>query len=538
MTYPISDVTRRVVYSGSAGTGPYSFSFEILDEGDIAVYENDTLLTITTDYTVTINADGTGSVTLVSASTASDTVAILGNKGIERQTDFVTGGDLFATSLNDELDAQTIFAQQNAEAVSRAIKIPPQSSLSIDTTLPVPQANYILGWNDTGDAILNLQEIGSYKGTDATTTTANYDNRDIVKDSSNSNLYICTAASTAGTLLTNTSYWALLVDAAAAASSASAAATSASNAATSETNAATSASNASDAQGYAEEWANKAEDSLVSVAAGGDGSTEYSAKHWAAKAEDEKTAAAASASAAASDAAGVAALYDAFDDRYLGSKASDPALDNDGNALTDGALYFDTTSNVLKVYDLGTTTWLTIPQLTLASMTDVTLTSIASGEILKWNGSEWINNTLAEAGIVSTSDIANMLETTDIGVTVQGYDADTLKADTADTLTASFRGSVTTDNDLSFDMNATNNFSCTPTANGTLTFTNITAGQSGNIYLVNGSNYAISAAATTYISAADLSAISASGTYYLSYYSPDGTNVMVSASAAVTSAGA
>ena len=538
MTYPISDVTRRVVYSGSAGTGPYSFSFEILDEGDIAVYENDTLLTITTDYTVTINADGTGSVTLVSASTASDTVAILGNKGIERQTDFVTGGDLFASSLNDELDAQTIFAQQNAEGLTRAIKIPPQSSLSIDTTLTVPQANYILGWNDTGDAILNLQEIGSWQGSDATTTTANYNNRDIVKDSSNSNVYICTAASTAGTLLTNTSYWELLVDAAAAASSASAAATSASNAATSETNAATSASNASDAQGYAEEWANKAEDSLVSVAAGGDGSTEYSAKHWAAKAEDEKIASAASAAAAASDAAGVAALYDAFDDRYLGSKASDPALDNDGNALTDGALYFNTTSNVLKVYDLGTTTWLTIPQLTLASMTDVTLTSIASGEILKWNGSEWINNTLAEAGIASTSDITNMLETTDIGVTVQGYDADTLKADTADTLTASFRGSVTTDNDLSFDMNTTNNFSCTPTANGTLTFTNITAGQSGNIYLVNGSNYAISAAATTYISAADLSAISASGTYYLSYYSPDGTNVMVSASAAVTSAGA
>ena len=520
MPIDISDVTRRVVYSGSAGVGPYSFSFEILNENDIAVYENDTLLTITTDYTVTINADGTGSVTLVSAASSSDTVAILGNKGIERLTDFVTGGDLFATSLNDEFDAQTIFAQQNAEAVSRAIKIPPQSSLSIDTTLPVPQSNYILGWNDTGDAILNLQEIGSYQGTDATTTTANYDNRDIVKDSSNSNLYICTAASTAGTLLTNTSYWALLVDAAAAASSASAAATSASNAATSETNAATSASNASDAQGYAEEWANKAEDSLVSVAAGGDGSTEYSAKHWAAKAEDEKTAAAASASAAASDAAGVAALYDAFDDRYLGSKASDPALDNDGNALTDGALYFNTTSNVLKVYDLGTTTWLTIPQLTLASMTDVTLTSIASGEILKWNGSAWINNTLAEAGIVATSDI---------GSTVQAYDADTLKADTADTLTAPFRGTVTADTDLSLDLNVTNNFSCTPTAGGNLTFTNITAGQSGMIKFVNGSNYSISLAATTKMSATDQSRISASGTYILNYFS-DGTNVYVVAS--------
>ena len=560
MTYPISDVTRRVVYSGSAGTGPYSFSFEILDEGDIAVYENDTLLTITTHYTVTINADGTGSVTLVSASTASDTVAILGNKGIERQTDFVTGGDLFASSLNDELDAQTIFAQQNAEGLTRAIKIPPQSSLSIDTTLPVPQANYILGWNDTGDAILNLQEIGSYKGTDATTTTANYNNRDIVKDSSNSNLYMCTAASTAGTLLTNTSYWALLVDAATATSSATAAAasataaaasetaaaasetaagssetaaaSSASSASTSATNAATSASSASSSASTATTKASEASTSATNAASSasaastsataaagsatsaagsattattkaGEASTSAtnaassasSASTSASTATTQATAAAASATAAAASATAAQAAVDLIESQYLGAQASAPTLDLNGDALTAGDWYFNTTDNKTYVY----------------------------------NGSSWQ---------VTVTDVSGLVATSDIGVTVQAYDADTLKADTSDTLTASFRGTVTTDNDLSFDMNATNNFSCTPTANGTLTFTNITAGQSGNIYLVNGSNYAISAAATTYISAADLSAISASGTYYLSYYSPDGTNVMVSASAAVTSAGA
>ena len=143
---------------------------------------------------------------------------------------------------------------------------------------------------------------------------------------------------------------------------------------------------------------------------------------------------------------------------------------------------------------------------------------------------------ISDFGTYETAD-ATILKDADIGVTVQAYDADTLKADTADTLTAPFRGTVTTDNDLSFDMNVTNNFKCTPTANGTLTFTNITSGQSGNIFLVNSGGYAISAAATTYISAADLSAISTAGSYFLSYFS-DGTNVMVSASAAVTSAGA
>jgi hypothetical protein len=42
---------------------------------------------------------------------------------------------------------------------------------------------------------------------------------------------------------------------------------------------------------------------------------------------------------------------DSFDDRYLGTKSSDPTVDNDGNALAAGALYFSTTANVMKVYD-------------------------------------------------------------------------------------------------------------------------------------------------------------------------------------------
>jgi hypothetical protein len=107
MPVPISNVTRRVVFAAS-GTGPYSFTFEILAASDIAVYEDDTLLTLTTDYTVTINANGTGSVTLVVSPTGTQ-IAIVGNRTIARATDFTTGGDFFANTLNDELDQQTIF---------------------------------------------------------------------------------------------------------------------------------------------------------------------------------------------------------------------------------------------------------------------------------------------------------------------------------------------------------------------------------------------------------------------------------------------
>ncbi len=100
------------------------------------------------------------------------------------------------------------------------------------------------------------------------------------------------------------------VSASSASSSASAASTSATNAATSATTASTQATNAS----------------------------------------NSATTASTQAANAASSAAAAAASYDAFDDRYLGSKSSDPVLDNDGNALLTGALYFNTSVNEMRVY--------------------------------------------------------------------------------------------------------------------------------------------------------------------------------------------
>jgi hypothetical protein len=117
-----------------------------------------------------------------------------------------------------------------------------------------------------------------------------------------------------------------------------------------------------------------------------------------------------------------------------------------------------------------------------------------------------------------------LVVTTDIGTSVQAYDADTAKTDVAQTFTASQRGTVTTDNDLSLDLSVTNNFKATLAGAATLTFTNITAGQSGFILLVNTSGYTVSAHANTKVSTTALATISAAGTYIISYFS-DGTNV-------------
>ena len=102
--------------------------------------------------------------------------------------------------------------------------------------------------------------------------------------------------------------------------------------------------------------------------------------------------------AAAASATAAAGYVDTFDDKYLGSKSSAPTVDNDGDALTDGALYFNTTSNIMFVYDLGSTTWL---QLTLTSSNQTNVNTVAgiSGNVTTVAGIS--ANVTTVAGIAS-----------------------------------------------------------------------------------------------------------------------------------------
>lgn len=90
------------------------------------------------------------------------------------------------------------------------------------------------------------------------------------------------------------------------------------------------------------------------------------------------SAASSSASSAASSAASAATLYDQFDDRYLGPKASNPTVDNDGNALLVGAMYFNTSALETRVWN--GTTWQT------ASVNGGTVNSLIVTGALQYQG--------------------------------------------------------------------------------------------------------------------------------------------------------
>ena len=353
MAVPISNVTRRQVYapSGSGGAGPYAFTFEILANTDIAVYKEDTLLTLTTHYTVTINSNGTGSVTITAAGlalspTSPTQYAIVGNRTISRSTDFTTGGDFFANTINDELDQQTIFAQQNAEGLQRALTAPQTDPTTINMTLPkaADRANKTLAFDASGNPALGISaadvaNASTYATNAANSATAAASSASSASSSASS---ATSSASTASTQASNAS-----TSATSASNSASSASTSATNAASSASTASTQASNASTSATNAASSASSA-----STSASNASTSATNASNSASAASTSASNAATSETNAAASAASAASALDSFDDRYLGSKTSNPTLDNDGNALVTGALYYRSTAPIgMKVYD-------------------------------------------------------------------------------------------------------------------------------------------------------------------------------------------
>ena len=312
----ISSTTVKNSYSGNGTLDTFNYTFKIFADADIQVIIRDatateTVKTLTTHYTVTGagNANG-GTIVFTSGNipTATETVVIRRASPQTQAIDYIANDPFPAESHEEGLDRSMMAIQQLQEEIDRSIKLSRTNTMT-STEFAVgatERAGKIFGFDDNGELVVS-QELGTFKGNWSAGTT--YAARDIVKDTSTNNIFLANTGHTSSgsqplTTNTDSAKWDLLVDAASATTSATNAAASASAAATSETNAATSA-----------------------------------------------TTATTKASEAATSATNAANSFDSFDDRFLGTKSSDPTLDNDGDALVEGAMYYNSTDNDIRFYN-------------------------------------------------------------------------------------------------------------------------------------------------------------------------------------------
>jgi hypothetical protein len=198
------------------------------------------------------------------------------------------------------------------------------------------------GSGDASNAASNASAIATVKAQEAAESAASAlssaNNAAISASSASASASSATASASAASGSASTASSAAstaTTQAGIATTKASEASTSAANALTSETNAATSAD-------LAEDWAIKTSGPV----SGG----EYSSKYHAGLASASATSANNAKTAAEAARDQTLAAYDQFDDRYLGTKATDPTVDNDGNPLVAGSLYFNSATGEMKLY--------------------------------------------------------------------------------------------------------------------------------------------------------------------------------------------
>lgn len=598
----ISSTTVKNSYSGDGSTTTFAYTFKIFQDSDIQVIirsstGTETTKTITTHYTVTgAGSSGGGSVIFTSGNipTSTQTVVLRRNIPQTQSIDYIANDPFPAESHEEGLDRATMAIQQLQEEVTRSIKLSKTNTMTSTefTVGATDRANKILAFDTSGELAVT-QELGTYKG-NWTTATAYYV-RDLIKDTSNNNIYICNTAHTSTgsqpiSSNADVAKWSLIVDAASASTSANAAANSASNSSnsanTSANHASNSANHASNSSNFANNSSNSANTSatyLAGVAANASNSSNFAnnssnsantsalsasnssnfannssnsantssnhasnSSNHAANSSNSANSASTSATTAttqagyassnaatattqagyatsnataalgyssnssnfannssnhasnssnfsnnssnfantASNAANAAnsardsalAAYDNFDDRYLGSKTSDPTLDNDGNALAGGALYFNSVDNVMKVYT-GSAWVAAYASLSGALLVANNLSDLASNSSARTNlGLGSIATLSAPSGtVVGTSDsqtLTNKTLTTPVISSISNTGTLTLPTST-DTLVGRATTDTLTNKTLTLPTidNIKIGYTTTSTAAGTTTLT-------------------------------------------------------------------
>ena len=391
MTIALSANTPRVSYTVSQGATQTSFAVPFVfftGSTDLNVFVDGTERTFdastsnTTLYTVSGGSGSTGTVTTsVTGATGGSTVVITRDIPLSRTTDFPSSGAFEISKLNTELDTIVTLIADADDENSRALRLK-ESDAAVDLTLPLKadRLGTVLGFNATtgaaeaGPTIANVNSLSAITGNINTvagisanvTTVAGISSNVTTVAGISSN--VTTVAGISSAISTNASNISSIQNA-------SANATKAENYAIKTDGAVESSNYSSKAwaiggtgvtdtagSGSAKEWATDTsntcdgtEFSAKEYAIGSQSAqTEGSAKQWAlggGSGFDSNTAVSGSNYSAKYWALQAAASKTEFSNIYHGNATSDPSADPDGSALEAGDLYFNSSSNVLRVYN-------------------------------------------------------------------------------------------------------------------------------------------------------------------------------------------
>ena len=377
-----------VSYTANGSTTQFSVTFPYIEQSHVKVFIDnveDTNRTFVNSTTIqTSSTPANNAIVKIDRDTPTDS----------RLVDFADGSVITEADLDKSANQNFFIAQETNDTVADK-----------------------LGKNNS-----SIFDAGNVRITNVGTPTASSDavTKGFLETSENNAASSATAAATSATNAAN-SATAAASSATTASTQATAASTSATSASTSASTATTKASEASTSASTATTKASEASTSATNAASSATtASTQAStATTKASEAATSATNAASSASTASTQATNAAAsatsaanLFDQFDDRFLGSKSSDPSVDNDGNSLLTGALYWNSSAGNLRVY--SGSAWVAIVQDTdvkVAVSSNDTTAGFLNGKLVAGSnvslteGSDGGNETLTIAATVTDNSI-------------------------------------------------------------------------------------------------------------------------------------